>query len=96
MKNRASRCLRFLFYFTALNIVFTIHAAAYIDPATTSYIIQIIAGIVIAAGTAIGIFWNKLKRKFKKKDQPVEAVRQETHTQGGVITAEDLMSDDDE
>ena len=96
MKNIVSRCLRFLFYFTALNIVFTIHAAAYIDPATTSYIIQIVAGIAIAAGTAVGIFWNKLKRKFKKTDTDTAPVRQETQGKGGIVTAEDLMSDDDE
>ena len=47
--------------------MFTSTAAMYIDPATTSYIIQIGAGVVIALGTVIGIFWSKIKRVFKKK-----------------------------
>ena len=39
-------------------------AAMYIDPATTSYIIQIVIGVVIALGTVMGIFWSKIKRLF--------------------------------
>ena len=40
-------------------------AYAYIDPATSSYIIQVIAGIVIACGAAIGIFWKKIRLFFR-------------------------------
>lgn len=69
----------------------------YIDPATTSYVVQIIAGVVIAVGTTAGIMWNKLRRKFKKTSEENEtAVRTEKKGQGGVVTADDLMSDDDD
>ena len=95
MMSRKSRFFRFLFYFVCLNFVFAINASAYIDPATTSYVVQIVAGIVIAAGTAVGIFWNKIKRKMKKTDKtPDPEIRQENR--GGVMTAQDLMSDDDD
>lgn len=70
--------------------------SAYIDPATTSYVIQIVVGIVIACGTAIGIFWNKIKRKFKKKDskaEPAASPKTDDNDKGGVITAEDLLDD---
>ena len=40
---------------------------AYIDPATTSYIIQIVSGIVISCGVAVGIFWKRIKLFFKNK-----------------------------
>lgn len=40
---------------------------AYIDPATSSYVIQIVAGIVIAAGATVGIFWKKIKLFFKEQ-----------------------------
>lgn len=40
---------------------------AYIDPSTTTYIIQSVAAIFIAAGAALGIFWKKIKLHFKKK-----------------------------
>ncbi|WP_044975731.1 hypothetical protein [Ruminococcus sp. HUN007] len=70
---------------------------AYIDPATTSYFIQIITGVVIAVGTFAGIFWSKLRRKFKKNknDEPTP-VSKNNKGKGGVITADDLMSDDDD
>ena len=43
----------------------------YIDPATTSYIIQIAAGVFLTLGTFLAIFWNKITRKFRKKDDKV-------------------------
>ena len=81
--------------FTAM----TSQSALYIDPATTSYIIQIGAGILIALGTFFGIFWSKIKRAFKKKDEKVEAIDaaelKALHDgEKDVITADDLLSDD--
>ena len=72
------------------------NTALYIDPATTSYVIQIVAGIVIACGTAFGIIWNKIKRKAKKNNgaEQTAAIKNKVK-KGGVVTAEDLMSDDD-
>ena len=77
-------------------------AAMYIDPATTSYIIQIGAGVVIALGTVIGIFWSKIKRVFKKKNEEetpsIDATEINALHDGekDVITAEDLLADDDD
>lgn len=73
----------------------------YIDPATTSYIIQIAAGVLIAAGTVVGIFWSKIKRVFKKKDKEIEAIdASEVNSlhdgEKDVITADDLLDDDSE
>ena len=81
--------------FTAM----TSQSALYIDPATTSYIIQIGAGILIALGTFFGIFWSKIRRAFKKKDEKIEAIdaSQVNALHDGekdVITADDLLSDD--
>lgn len=39
----------------------------YIDPATTSYIVQIIAGVVISVGLVLSIFWKKIKLFFRDK-----------------------------
>ncbi len=77
----------------------TSQSAMYIDPATTSYIIQIGAGILIALGTFFGIFWSKIRRAFKKKDEKIEAIdaSQVNALHDGekdVITADDLLSDD--
>ena len=48
-------------------ILFSVTAFAYIDPSAMTYIIQIIAGVVIAAGAAFGFYWRKIKRAFSKR-----------------------------
>ena len=40
--------------------------SAYIDPSVATYLIQAIAGVVIAVGAAIGIYWRKAKKKVAK------------------------------
>lgn len=54
----------FLFFGTLLTLR---SASAYIDPATTSYIIQIVAGVFIALGATVAVFWRKITFWFKKK-----------------------------
>ena len=55
-------------YFSVLMMVMSeIKAYAYIDPATTSYLIQILAGVLIAAGATLGIFWKKIRYYFKEQ-----------------------------
>lgn len=80
-------------------VILTPVCYAYIDPATTSYLIQIIAGIVIACGAAIGIFWNKITRFFRKKkgDSPAAPRQNNKKTSGddNIVRAEDLLDDDE-
>ncbi|MCQ2484548.1 MAG: hypothetical protein MJ168_04340 [Clostridia bacterium] len=40
--------------------------SAYIDPSVATYLIQAIAGVVIAVGAAVGIYWRKAKKKVAK------------------------------
>ena len=46
-----------------LNLV---NVQAYVDPATLTYVIQIVAGVFIAGGVAIGVYWRKIKKLFVK------------------------------
>lgn len=64
---KTKTCLKFGYFFLAFSMMFSMTALAYIDPATTSYLIQIVAGVVIAAGATVGIFWKKIKMSFRKK-----------------------------
>lgn len=49
-------------------MTFTMPAAqAYIDPSATTYLIQAVAGIVIAVGSVVIIFWRRAKNKLKDK-----------------------------
>lgn len=40
---------------------------AYIDPSSMTYLIQIIAGVAIAAVAGIGFYWKRIKRHFRSK-----------------------------
>lgn len=42
-------------------------ALAYIDPSVTSYAIQAIAGVVVAIGAFVAIFWRRAKKKVQDK-----------------------------
>ena len=55
----------FAVYFVLATLMFSSTAHAYIDPAATSYIIQIVAGVVIAGGVTVGVFWKKIKLFFR-------------------------------
>lgn len=48
-------------------LLFTNTASAYIDPSTTTYIIQAVAGIAVAVGAFFMIYWRKAKRKIADK-----------------------------
>ena len=55
-----------LAYFTAaLAAVFSFSAFAYLDPGTLTYVISMLAGLVIAGGAALAIFWRKIKKFFQ-------------------------------
>lgn len=57
----------FAVYFLLMTLMLSTSALAYIDPAATSYIVQIVAGVVIACGVAVGVFWKKIRLFFKNK-----------------------------
>ena len=39
---------------------------AYIDPSVMSYTVQAIAGVAIALGVVLGVFWRKVKKGTNK------------------------------
>ena len=47
-------------------MVFGVTANAYIDPSVLTYVIQAVAGIVVAVGAVVGIYWRKAKKKIDK------------------------------
>ena len=44
-------------------LLFGVNGQAYIDPSVTTYLIQVIAGVVIAVGAFIGLYFRKAKKK---------------------------------
>lgn len=48
-------------------LLFGVNANAYIDPSVMTYLIQAVAGIVIAVGAAVGIYFRRAKKKVSEK-----------------------------
>ena len=53
----------YFLFFTCM--FFTISASAYIDPATTAMLTQVIAGVFITLGVVFGVFRRKIIMFFK-------------------------------
>lgn len=45
----------------------SINASAYLDPSVMTYTIQVVAGVVVAVGAVIGVYWRKAKKKVQDK-----------------------------
>ncbi len=73
----------------------------YIDPAATSYIIQVIAGLVITLSVSVGIFWKKIRlfflnRKMKKVEQQLKAQTgaEETESASQAVAGQSAFAQD--
>ena len=63
MKYAASTC----FIAISAMLFFGVNGRAYIDPSVTSYLIQAVAGVVVAVGAVIAIFFRRAKKKVNDK-----------------------------
>ena len=63
LKCAATTC----FFAISAMLLFGINGKAYIDPSVTSYLIQAVAGIVIAVGAVIAIYFRRAKKKVSDK-----------------------------
>ena len=53
-------------------------ASAYIDPSTTTFIIQAAIGLVVAIAAGVSIYWRKAKKKINKVVGKEEASKDES------------------
>lgn len=56
-----------LYVFVCAMLLFGVNARAYIDPSVMTYVIQAVAGVIIAVGAAAGIYFRKAKKKVQDK-----------------------------
>jgi len=66
------KLLAFVAFFVLSMLMCMSTALAYIDPSAMTYIIQIVAGVVIAAGAALGFYWRRIKRALSKRKNKEE------------------------
>ena len=74
-------------------LLFGVNGQAYIDPSVMSYLIQAIAGVVIAVGAAVGIYFRKAKKKINEKLNIDENRNKEVESDDIVLTTDDNKSE---
>ena len=67
MKKKLFSLFEIGFFFVGAFLMFGLSVNAYIDPSVVTYTIQVGAGIVIAIGAVIGIYFRKAKKKINNK-----------------------------
>ena len=67
MKKLVIKVCEILFFVIGFAILFSINAKAYIDPSVMTYTIQAVAGVAIAIGAAIAVYWRSVRKKLNKK-----------------------------
>lgn len=67
MKKLVCWSLAFVYFSVCFFNLFTLPVHAYIDPSAVTYIIQGVAGVLIALGAAFAIFRHKIFKFFKGK-----------------------------
>ncbi len=67
MKNKIMICLSYILVIIGLTFALAINVQAYIDPSVMTYAIQAVAGVIIAVGAFIGIYFRKAKKKINDK-----------------------------
>ena len=69
MKKSMASCLRYAFCILCFSFIFcqcfAVTAHAYVDPATTAMLTQIVSGIIISLGVVIGVFRRKIMLFFQ-------------------------------
>ncbi len=66
MKKILGQVFKFMYFFSCFFTLFTNYAHAYIDPSAVTYVIQAVAGVLIALGAAFTIFRHKIYSFFSK------------------------------
>ena len=51
-----------IFLTCSLMVAMTMNASAYLDPSVMTYTIQVVAGVVVAVGAVVGVYWRKALR----------------------------------
>lgn len=54
-----------IFLTCSLMVAMTVNASAYLDPSVMTYTIQVVAGVVVAVGAVVGVYWRKAKKKVQ-------------------------------
>lgn len=69
MKKKCLELLKFMYFFTCFFMLLGNTSFAYIDPSAVTYIIQAVAGVLIAIGAAFTVYRHKIMKFFRKQQR---------------------------
>lgn len=80
MKKLLVTLFRYAYFSLCIALLLSIQAFAYLDASAVTYVVYILAGVAIAAGATVTLYWTKIKRWYHKKRRKAAAKkRQETN-----------------
>lgn len=59
--------LKYLYFTLAFMLLLSNTAFAYLDPSVMTYTVQVVAGVIVAVGAVVGIYWRRAKKKVQDK-----------------------------
>lgn len=59
--------MKYVYFTICFLFLFSSTAHAYIDPSVMTYTIQVVAGVAVAVGAIVGIYWRRAKKKVQEK-----------------------------
>lgn len=83
------KTLKLLFGTIVISIALSTTAFAYLDPSVMTYLIQAVAGIVIAIGAGFALYFHKVKKKVNKVLNIDENAKKEVEEDIVVFNEED-------
>lgn len=90
MRSHLKLSVLFTLYLTlCLLFLFSTSASAYIDPSTTTFVIQAVAGVAIAVGAAVVVYWRKAKKKVMNKLGMDENAKKEVESDDIRVTGDE-------
>lgn len=64
---KISKIMYTMYMMTSFLLLLSYNVNAYVDPSVMTYAIQAVAGIAIAIGAFVGIYFRKIKKNVAKK-----------------------------
>ena len=61
------KLLAYLYFIVCFSLILSTPAYAYLDPSVMTYTVQVVAGIAVAVGAVVGIYWRRAQRKVQEK-----------------------------
>lgn len=55
------------YLFVCAMLLVGVNAQAYIDPSALTYLIQVVAGVLVAVGAVAGLYFRRAKKKINEK-----------------------------